>query len=155
MNASWKKWILIGLRLGFGVLLIAASIDKILNPREFAETVFNYQVIGEGVSLWIAVSLPFLETMVGLLLILNIWPDTTTWINALLMSAFLVLVTQAYFRGLNISCGCFKINEPEVIGINKILLNICFAGLAWVLVWLKKPFSHQKSSDQIPAADSS
>ena len=42
MRRGWGKWILLVLRLGFGGILIAASIDKIQHPYPFAEIVDKY-----------------------------------------------------------------------------------------------------------------
>jgi len=134
LRRGWGKWILLVLRLGFGGILIAASIDKIQHPYPFAEIVENYRVLGEGLSRWIAVWIPYLEAITGCFLILGIWLETTVIMNAVLMSLFWILVTQAFIRGLDIRCGCFFVEGESKIGILKILENTLFAGFAGLLV---------------------
>jgi len=136
LRRGWKKWFAFVLRLGFGILLVAASADKIIHPFGFAQAVENYRVIGEGLSRWVAVWLPYLELLVGLLLILGVWKDAAVLTNALLMLTFLFLIMQAYFRGLDIRCGCFTTGEGSSIGVSKILENLLFAGFSVFLACL-------------------
>ena len=130
------KWIVRVLRIGFGCLLIFASIDKIRHPHDFAQMVENYRVIGEGLSTWVAVFIPYLEVVVGLFLIVGIWIDAASMINMILMMVFLILVTQAYARGLDISCGCYSVEEGHIIGPFKVLTNLFYGVLSLILVLL-------------------
>jgi uncharacterized membrane protein YphA (DoxX/SURF4 family) len=137
MSKSIMKWLYLSLRIAFGILLIAASIDKWLHPREFGQIVANYRLIGLGFSYWIAIFIPCFESLVGLLLIIGLWSDTTTMINALLMSLFLVVVFQAFIRGLDIACGCFTIGEEKPIDIWKLIQNMVFTALGWTTILLR------------------
>jgi uncharacterized membrane protein YphA (DoxX/SURF4 family) len=135
MNPKLNKWIYLILRIGFGVILIWASVDKILHPVDFASSVTNYRVLGDGLSRWVAVWIPYLEALTGLLLILGIWSDATVMINGILMAVFLILVIQAYIRGLDINCGCFAVKGEAPIGLLKITENVVFTCGACVLIW--------------------
>lgn len=144
MTKSWKKWLALLLRLGFGLLLSVASVNKIIHPFEFAEALDNYSVLGEGLSRWVAVWLPYLEAMTGLLLIIGIWLDAAVTINGLLMLIFLVLVSQAYGRGLDIRCGCYSLEGESTIGLMKVFENGLFMGCSILLAkltWNKNPGS--------------
>jgi putative oxidoreductase len=124
------------LRLAFGALLVAAAVGKITQPLAFAEAVDNYRVFGEIPSRWAAVFMPSFEMLVGLCLILGAWKDAAVPLNALLMCAFLVLVLQAFFRNLDIHCGCFTPKGESKIDALKIAENVLFAagGIAlWIL----------------------
>ena len=115
------------LRIGFGLLLCFAAIDKIRHPLQFAGNVENYRVVNADLSLWAAVFIPYLEVITGLLLIAGIWIDAASMINMLFMCLFFVLVTQAYARGLDINCGCFSTGEEgESIGLLKIITNLLY-----------------------------
>ena len=129
------NWIFRFLRIGFGILLILASIDKISHPFEFAKMVENYQIIGSGLSYWIAVWFPYLECLLGLLLLINIWMDAATLMNAFFMFLFLVLVFQAYLRGLDIECGCFSVTDSGPINLMKLMENGLFTGFSLFLLW--------------------
>jgi putative oxidoreductase len=135
LNAQWSKWICRLLRFGFGGLLIFASLSKIPHPYEFAAIIENYRVLGTGLSRWIAVWSPYLEFCIGFLLIIGIWLDAVSVLNAGLMSVFLVLVIQAYIRHLDIQCGCFSMESTGVIGVIKILENVGYLAGSFLLVY--------------------
>jgi len=135
-----QRWITRLLRFGFGLLLIFAAIDKIRHPFAFSEAVENYRLFGEDLSRWIAVWLPSFEVVLGFFLVLGIWQDASTLLNMILMSVFLVLVTQAYVRGLDIRCGCFFVEGDSKIGLIKIIENFLLAFLSILLyiIWKKE-----------------
>jgi uncharacterized membrane protein YphA (DoxX/SURF4 family) len=149
MTRRIKTWAVLVLRIGFGLLLTAASIDKILHPLAFAQAVENYGVIGENLSYWVAVWLPWLEALTGLLLIFGLWRNAAIWINALLMTLFLALVLQAYARGLDISCGCFRLEDASSIGPGKLIQNLLFNLLAIVLLILYQAARNEPSGRTI------
>ena len=134
MKTNWQNSIYYLLRIGFGFLLIFSSLYKIQSPFEFAEAVQNYRIFGEGLSRWIAVWIPYLEVLTGLFLIVGIWIDAVVFINASLMLIFLIMVVQAYFRNLDIQCGCYAFDEDSRIKITKLLENLFFlCGSIWLV----------------------
>jgi uncharacterized membrane protein YphA (DoxX/SURF4 family) len=137
-------WPALALRIGFGLLLILASLDKIAKPLLFAQAVENYRVIGESLSYWIAIWIPWLELLTGILLISGLWLESAVWINGLLMGLFLILVGQAYARGLDIDCGCFRMEEASKIGLIKLLQNIAFALFGILLIFLQSRLNESK-----------
>ncbi len=124
------------LRVGFGILLVAASADKIRRPLIFAETVANYSVFGQDLSFWAAAWIPFLEAITGLLLIFGLWTAPAALVNLGLMTSFLILVAQACARGLDIRCGCFFAKGESIIGLLKLLENSLLFGAAILLILL-------------------
>jgi uncharacterized membrane protein YphA (DoxX/SURF4 family) len=82
------------------------------NLSTFAFQVQSYKVLGaEGASL-VAHTLPFVEIVLGMLLLIGwkfrIWAATVTAI----LAGFLTLVTRAYLLHMEINCGCFGTPEP-------------------------------------------
>lgn len=128
------------LRIGFGLLLVSASFNKILHPFDFSQAVDNYRLLGETLSRWVAVFMPYFELLAGLCLLFGVWQDAAIPLNALLMCAFLVMVLQAFFRHLDIHCGCFTPKGESKIDAWKITENILFA-LGSMLLWI---LYHQK-----------
>jgi uncharacterized membrane protein YphA (DoxX/SURF4 family) len=125
------------LRAGFGALLIAASIGKGMHPLAFYEAVDNYRVFGPFLSLWAAAFIPAFELLTGLCLVFGAWLDAAVAFNAMLMTGFLILVLQAFFRHLDIHCGCFTLKGEPNIGALKIVENVLFAagsGVLWILL---------------------
>jgi len=99
-----------------GAVFIYASIDKIFHPVEFARIVYHYQLAGP--SAWlpplvpnlIAVILPWVEFVVGTLLIVGAWRQEAAVIAALLLSTFIASVSIALYRGIDLeNCGCFTV----------------------------------------------
>lgn len=125
------------LRVGFALLLGYASIDKILHPYEFAQAVTNYRVIGESLSYLVAITLPYVELFTALCLMTGFWLETAIWMNFILMGIFLIMVLQAFLRGLDIHCGCFTVKGESTIGPIKIGENLLFALLSLFLLFLK------------------
>ncbi len=134
MKTNWQTVIYYLLRIGFGILLIFSSLYKIQFPFEFAEAIQNYRIFGEGLSRWIAVWIPYLEILTGLFLILGIWIDAAVFINSSLMLIFLIMVVQAYFRNLDIQCGCYAFDEDSRINMIKIFENLfLLCGSIWLV----------------------
>ncbi len=103
-----KKWVALILRLFLGGIFIYASLDKIAHPAPFAEAVYNYQILPDGLINITAIALPWLELFLGLCLFFGIWvPGAVLTANLLLLVFFAALAFNAY-RGLNIHCGCFS-----------------------------------------------
>lgn len=132
--ANWRKWTLLLLRLAFGVLLVVASMDKMVHPKAFSEIVEHYRLFGEALSVLVAVWLPYLEFVVGLLLLTGLWLDAASILNGLLMTGFFVVVLQAFIRHLDIACGCFSIGEEGNIHWMKLVENVFFMSASFFLV---------------------
>jgi hypothetical protein len=97
-------------RLILGGIFAYASFDKILHPFEFAEVVYNYQLLPDVLVNLVSLFLPWLELLVGLSLILGVWlPGAVLICNLLLMVFFSTLVFNIA-RGLDIDCGCFTVS---------------------------------------------
>jgi uncharacterized membrane protein YphA (DoxX/SURF4 family) len=118
------EWLIIILRIVFGVILIAASIDKLIHPLQFARDVENYRLLGTLLSRWVAIWLPYLELTTGILLIAGVWFDAAAIINILLMFVFFLAIIQAYIRGLDINCGCFSVGSGAKVSLSKIAYNL-------------------------------
>jgi uncharacterized membrane protein YkgB len=79
----------------------------------------------------VAHTLPFVEIVLGLLLLigwrLRIWATAITAI----MVGFLVVVTRAYLLHMDINCGCF--GTPEKLTGMTVVRDGAFAGLALLM----------------------
>jgi uncharacterized membrane protein YphA (DoxX/SURF4 family) len=82
------------------------------NLSTFAFQVESYKILGAAASSLVAHTLPFVEILLGLLLLigwrLRIW---ATIVSAILLG-FLGAVTRAYLLHMDINCGCFGTPEP-------------------------------------------
>lgn len=135
MNPSTLKWTKLALRIAFGLLLLYAAYEKLLYPFAFAEAVENYRVFGALISQLAAVFIPAFELVLGIMLLAGFWKESAALMNLLLMAAFLVLVAQAAFRGLDIVCGCFG-SESSKVGWIKLFENVLYFGFAGLYYYL-------------------
>lgn len=105
------------LALGLGAVFLYASFDKILEPAAFARIVYHYQLIGPSREMGplpanlLAVTLPWVELLTGLLLACGFWRREAAALAALMLMAFVAAVGAALWRGIDIeNCGCFSVS---------------------------------------------
>lgn len=100
-------------RIILGVIFLFACYDKILHPGEFAELVYNYQLLPDSLVNVTAILLPWVELALGLCLIFNVWVPGAVLLGNLLLVAFFSSLLFNLARGLDISCGCFSTAPGE------------------------------------------
>lgn len=109
------------LRLILGGLFIYASVDKILYPAEFAEAVRNYQILPLVLVNFVAITLPWVELIAGLMLLNGFRTQAANAVIFLLVCVFTVGVIQAMIRGIDINCGCFSVEGGREVGTAMLL----------------------------------
>ncbi len=136
-------------RLVLGGIFIYAGFSKLLLPNthlwpmfvlkfslsmnlsSFAQQVESYKMISPEASQVVAHTLPFVEIVLGLLLLigwrLRIWSAAVT----LIMAGFLTAVTRAYLLHMDIDCGCFGI--PEKLTGMTVVRDGAFTALALIM----------------------
>jgi len=107
-----KGWRLM-VRLALGGLLIYASFGKITHAEEFATAMSNYRMLPSGMVFLGSLVMPWLELLLGLLLLTGVWKSTSTFMTSVLFLVFTMAVAQAIVRGVDISCGCFDLTATE------------------------------------------
>jgi uncharacterized membrane protein YphA (DoxX/SURF4 family) len=94
-------------RLALAAIFVYAAIPKIGDPAAFARDIANYRLIpGEWASP-IAVTLPWVELVAALCLVIGLWTRAAALVCAVLLAVFTAATVAAVLRGLNIECGCF------------------------------------------------
>lgn len=117
-------------RLFVGMYFIIAAVSKITDPALFAEQIDNYRMVPDFIQHPMALILPWLEFLTGIMLIIGARLKATSGIMIGLMLMFTIAVFSAWMRDLDISCGCISTN-PEKVGLTKVLKNL---GLTLLLV---------------------
>lgn len=98
----------VALRVALATIFIYASWDKILHPQAFAAVVKDYRILPDILVNIPAIILPWLELMLGVLLLVGrLREGTLLLVNALLIIFWITLVVN-YFRGIDVGCGCFS-----------------------------------------------
>lgn len=106
-RARWRDHVGLVARVVLGVVLLVAGGLKIGNPLGSARAVQAYDVMPFEVAKYIGYALPWLEIVLGLLIVLGLFTRVCAVLGGLLMLAFVVGISQAWARGLTIDCGCF------------------------------------------------
>jgi uncharacterized membrane protein YphA (DoxX/SURF4 family) len=94
-------------RLILGGIFVAASADKILHPAAFAQIIFNYQILPDAFINLTAIILPWLELVLGVLLLTGRWLPGSVLLGNLLLLTFFAMLLFNTARGLDVHCGCF------------------------------------------------
>ncbi|HEY7044874.1 MAG TPA: MauE/DoxX family redox-associated membrane protein [Nocardioidaceae bacterium] len=100
-------WAGLVVRLVVGGVWIAAGLLKLPDPAESVRAVRAYRLLPEFTVHAVGYGLPFLEIIVGLLLVVGLGTRIAAVISAVLFVLFIVGITAAWARGLQIDCGCF------------------------------------------------
>ena len=124
-------------RLSLGAVFIYASLDKIMNPDDFAKAIGNYHVLPFGLENLLALVLPWVELFTGLCLIIGVIVDGATILIILMNIVFIFAISQALARGISIECGCFSVSSEggDNIGLQTILRDIGYLLLAYVVYY--------------------
>ena len=123
------------LRLVVGGIFVYAGVVKILDPAQFANDVANYRLLPSVLVNFVAITLPWVETVAGILMVMGFWLPGSALVITGLMGVFLVAIGQALARGLDINCGCFGTIEGGKIDAltlaRDVTLFVCAAWLCW------------------------
>ena len=101
-----NRFLQIILRVILGGIFIYVAVNKMINPEEFAKAIKNYEMLPLQVINIIAIILPYLEFLAGLFLLFGIYKKGSSAILIITLIVFIIALSSAYARGLNIDCGC-------------------------------------------------
>jgi len=108
-------YVVLACRLLVGALFLTAAVPKIIDPAGFAINIDNYHFLPTFlVNIW-AIGLPWVELLIGVILVigpainrpLDTLTEASALISALLYLSFIIALSAALARGLDIDCGCF------------------------------------------------
>ena len=132
-------------RLGLAGVWLASGWIKAVDPIQTETAVRAYQVLPEFSVSPVAVTLPYLEIGLGLLLLFGIGVRWTSVVSVGLLVVFIAGVSQAWVRGLSIDCGCFGGGGVADVGpadyLAELGRDIGFVALAVWLVRLPLSFA--------------
>lgn len=104
-------------RLVLGLVFSLAGLAKLGVPQAMAENIKSYSMnLPSGLVDVTAAALPPIELGLGIWILLGLFTRFSASITAALMVVFTIAVTQAWFRGLDINCGCFGGPDSNALG---------------------------------------
>ena len=161
MSKSFRLIIQFLSRAILGYIFLYASIDKIIDPISFSSNIDNYHISPISLNNLAALIIPWVELIIGFvficgafILLIELYSDVkfaqiekyikaSSIISILLLIFFIFIISQAYYRGIDLHCGCFK-GESLLQSIDlrqnmlkRIIEDILFLGLA-IIVYFNK-----------------
>jgi putative oxidoreductase len=119
-------------QLLIGLLFALAALGKLGDLQSFAVEVHNFRLMPLAVEHLVAMTLPWVELVAALALLLGVRARSGAMVAAALMSLFTIAVLIAMARGLDIECGCFGTADGTRVGGVKFLENAGMLALAAV-----------------------
>ena len=140
--ALWKRrqpWVSTFLRLGLAVVALAAGFPKLADIPGSVRAVRAYEILPEALVPTMAIVLPMVEIILGVLLVLGLFTRFAAIAFGALMVVFVLGIASAWARGLTIDCGCFggggAIDADQTQYPLEILRDLAFLAAAVVLAW--------------------
>ena len=126
------------LRLTVGGLFVVAGALKVLQPATFAADIGNYRLLPHEAINLLAITLPWIEVVAGILLALGVWKRASASVITVMLIVFLVAISQALARGLDVRCGCFGTVEARRVSALALGQDTALLAMAAWLVWREK-----------------
>jgi len=131
-------------RIGLAVVFLFAAWPKLLDPASFAKAIWNYRIalplVGMNYVNAMALFLPALELVLAVVLIVGIWRRGASLLTIAFMLLFIIAISSAVARGLNIDCGCFGTSKVGVaiahkVGLQRLAEDLGYLLMAAVVFW--------------------
>jgi uncharacterized membrane protein YphA (DoxX/SURF4 family) len=103
----WWPWPGLVARLIVGGVWIVAGWLKLPDPAGSVRAVRAYQLLPEAVVPTVGYALPVVEIAVGVLLVVGLGTRVAAAVSAVMQVAFIIGISAAWARGIQIECGCF------------------------------------------------
>ena len=115
-------------RMVLGIVFVYASLDKITNPQNFSQIIYNYKILPSFLINIFALTLPWVELICGLFLIGGIFVESSALLVFLLLFVFMIATSvNVFIRGINIQCGCFSTSlAAQKQGVELVLRDVIF-----------------------------
>ncbi|NBQ58104.1 MAG: DoxX family membrane protein [Opitutaceae bacterium] len=147
MKSDWKflqrssPQSLLRLRWSLGAVFCLAGFFKISDPIGFHADLLAYELaMPDVVSRLIAVVFPCLELICGIGLIIGFWRESVSLLAVTMSLVFVLILTQAMARGLDLNCGCFGSARGHWLNLPSIaLIRACLMLMA--AFWLHRRIS--------------
>lgn len=122
-------------RLALGLTFVYAGAVKMQDVVAFASHVAAYQILPYAMNYLIAATLPYVEFLAGLLLLLNARVRPALVAVGGMTLVFMCALLSVLLRGLDIDCGCFDPGGGQDVSAAVALWRDVGLMLLVVLAW--------------------
>jgi putative oxidoreductase len=136
-HPAWSRFVKLSrllVRIALGTLFVFAGVTKAYDPGAFAIEIERYHLIPWLPGALASLYLPWLEILVGALLLLKKFDQGALLLITCLLLVFTVALASAMFRGLGIDCGCFGkafAATGTAFPLVRNVLLLAFTGFLW------------------------
>ena len=132
-----------------------ASISKIIDPLDFADSIFGFAMLPNVLITPLALALPPFEIACAVLLIVPRTRRIGGLAVVLVTLMFTTALLSALLRGLTLDCGCFGTGAPSrprmwlEVGLDVVLLGgaaLVYLGSGSIWFRMTLPAGHEDSS---------
>ena len=113
MGGRVHAWLGLIARLVTGGVWIVAGALKVTDPAASIDAIRAYELLPWEIVEPLGYSLPAIEIVVGLALVLGAFTRGAAIVSALLFVAFIIGIASVWARGIEIDCGCFGGGGPK------------------------------------------
>ncbi len=148
-NTAYGNIITTVLRIAMGLLFIYSGLFKVLDPENFGKVISLYDISPEILVPYAAVIFPFIELIIGLLLLFGFKIKASSFLSIILMIFWIIIISISIFRGKSFDCGCFELKQfgiAEEIGLPVVFRDIVFLCILLLIFYARK---HIMSIDKI------
>jgi uncharacterized membrane protein YphA (DoxX/SURF4 family) len=121
-----------------GLVFIFAALwppSKVGDPAGFAQSIYNYRMVPEVLLNLMGVLMPWLELVAGILIITGPLVRGSAFMIGFMLLVFIIAISAALFRGLDISCGCFSTGGGHGVAVDLLIRDVLmFIGAAIVVL---------------------
>lgn len=102
-------------RLVVGLALIHAAVHPLTAHHSLVLILNAYRVLPQPLLLPLATMLPWVEIVVGTLLVVGLFARGAAIYASVLLAAFAAGLVEAHVRGLHIDCSCSLLGDPRTL----------------------------------------
>jgi len=130
-------------RIIIGGIFLVSGLAKISDPVRLLFTLRDFKLFPEIIVPFTAIYLPWLEFILGLLIIVGLLYRTSSLMLAFLNFAFMLAILSVIIRGMEIDCGCFglladMLKIPDMADMKAVIRNLIFIGISIYIFKAKK-----------------
>jgi uncharacterized membrane protein YphA (DoxX/SURF4 family) len=104
-------WLTVRVQIALGAIFVVAALPKVADPPSFAHMIYNYRLVPGAAVNALALVMPWVELLVGLALILGVWPREAAALAGFLLLVFIAAIGFNLVRGQAVDCGCFDVHS--------------------------------------------
>ena len=125
-------------RLGLAAVWLVSGAIKVSDLNQTYIAVQAYDLLPAGAVSVVAAGLPFLELVLGVLVLAGLGTRLVAIVSGIVLLAFIGGVAQSWARGLTIDCGCFggggAVEPGETTYVQELLRDAGFLVMAGWLI---------------------